>query len=245
MRLVALLAVCVSGSGLVLCQTSEPTQSLFSTVRADVTVVVRKHSTGADMVEITMRDPNYPVALLQRQVEKICAGLGSAPRGLQVAPVRISSDPSPNFVFIKANFATDGIIDTAGGALHIAPILKGFAGAPPPYTIQGLALDFESLTPSTTTLQRFAMPDVLQAEGRYSQQPPLQGLEYRIKLLTQDPDKIVFPNRFDPAKPQSIARPQGVGTAPWLIISVFAIVGLAVGALVYFALLRTAKRARP
>jgi hypothetical protein len=152
------------------------------------------------------------------------------------APTDSSADP--NFAFVTATFAIDGIVDTKSNTLKIEPMLKAFAGVPPPHTVQGFTIDFENISPSTATLQRYSVPGVLQAEGRYTDQPPMKGLEYRIKLLTQDPAKVVMPDQFSPKPPSVPAKKPAEKNNSVLLIGVFVIAGLAAGALVYFALLR-------
>ncbi len=238
MRAIALILLSLL-AGVCLAQTSP----IFLKVRTDVTVAIRLHSTGADMVEVTMRDPNYPVDLLQKQIETLGTLLGSPPRGLFVGKQAVAGDTGNQFSFITATFATDGIILPAG-ALRIEPILKAFAGAPAPYTIQGLTIEFEGITPTKDTVEHFSKPDVVLAEGRYTNAGVLKGIEYRIALKTQDPKLITFPDRFEPPKPvvQAVPRPAPHDSKLWLILS-FIGLGIIGGALVYFALLRTGAKA--
>jgi hypothetical protein len=209
--------------------------SLFSTVRADVTVVVSEHSTSADMVEITMLNPEYPADLLKKQAEAIGQYLGTGVRFSEpVGPIQLSD--GTKFTFIKAKFATDGLIDRKAGVLRLEPILKAFAGAPEPYTVNGFAITFDAELPQATTVREFNIPGVLEAEGRVSTAPA--GIEYRVRLLNQDPSRIKFPERLDP----QTGRPEGeTADAPdrrGLIIGLFVVAGVAVAALVYLALLR-------
>lgn len=215
---------------------------LFLKVRTDVAIIVRKHPLGADMVDITMRDPNYPKELLTSQVEEMCRLLGTPARGLAVTVQSVA--PGAQFTFVKANFATNGII-LANGDLHIEPILKAFAGAPAPYTIQGISLAFPGFVPSKKTLQRYDQPGMMEAEGRYTDQPAaLKGLEYRVQLLTQDPSKISFPDEYGQSEAAAtVPRASENSSRTWLFAIVI-VAAIAVGALVYFAMLRAGARAR-
>lgn len=222
----------------------QPNRLLFLTVRTDVTVLIHKHPTGADMVEITMRDPNYPLDLLAKQANRICGGPIAPARGLTVAKESVDGSTDPKFLFVKATFATNGIIDTQNNVLRIEPIVRAFAGTPAPYTINGITIDFENVKPSKTVLQRYSVPGIIDAEGRFSDEPPLVGLEYRIALLTQDPDKIVFPDKYVPPKAQGPGAAAARSTRSWLVAVVFAVAALGAGALVYFAVLRSGSRRR-
>jgi len=217
--------------------------SIFLHVRPDATVLVQKHSTGADMVEITMRDPQYPLTLLEAQSNTICSLLGAPARGLSVVRDSIGGSPDPNFAVTRATFATDGIIEP-DGALRIEPFLKALAGAPAPFTIQGVDLNFEALAPNARTVQQLSLPGVLDAEARYTPDGVLKGIEYRVELLTQDPDKITFPDHYQPSAP--LAPPVLKSpNSPILTISLIVLAGIAAGALVYFGMLRNGSRSRP
>ena len=80
--------------------------NLFQSVRPQIFVVVREHPTGADLVEITAVDPEYPRELLKSQIESLGKSLNNNARGLFV------SDPrSANYAgTTKATFGIDGLI---------------------------------------------------------------------------------------------------------------------------------------
>lgn len=218
---------------------------IFLKVKTDLTIVVHKHSTGADMVEITMRDPNYPADLLASQVGTMSSLLGTPARGLVVGKRSIQGGAGNQFSFVTATFATNGIILPDGG-FRIEPFLKAFAGAPAPFTIQGLTLDFEGQRPTKKTVQHFAPKNgVVVGEGRFTNTGVLKGIEYRVALLTQNPKQITFPDRYEPQKaaPPVPLLPKKDETK-WLLILSFIGIGIAGGALVYFALLRTGTKAQ-
>ena len=214
--------------------------SLFSTVRSDVTIVVTEHSTSADMVEVTMLNEDYPPDLLKRQIENIGKFLGAGIRfGEPVGKVALSDGTKLSFV--KAKFATDGLIDRRAGVLRVEPLVKAFTGAPEPYTVQGLSITFDGELPSPDTVRSFEVPGVLVAEGRVSSAPA--GVEYRVKLLAQDPDKINFPEKL-PGGHSSTAAGESAPDRSTLILILFIVAGVAAAALVYLALLRP-RSARP
>jgi len=219
---------------------AQQSPAIFLKVRTDVIVIVRKHNTGADLVEITAREPNYPAELLRSQIEKMCQAIGTPARGLAVGSS--SAEGSTGQAFVRASFATNGIISN-DGKLNIQPILRAFAGAPPPYTVKGLTLEFDNVAPSATTIQRYSLPEILNAEGRFTNNGPLRGIEYRVQLLSQDSNKIEFPNRYSQAKPKpKIVTPSAKNDRMPLMI-LFIVAGIAAGALVYFAMLRSGSKA--
>lgn len=208
-------------------------QSSGEDFRPDATIVVREHSLGADMVEVTMSRADYPSDLLLRQMEDLGKRVGSAPRGLVVGQVQV--DPgNPQLKFVKAKFAIDGLIDRPAGVLRLEPIIRAFAGSPEPYTNWSLLVLFDGERPGAGTIRRHESATVV-GEGRVNASPPM--IEYAIRLKSQDPAKIDFPEkapeRSAPAKPSE----EATGT-PVLFWGAVALAGLAAGALVYLALLR-------
>lgn len=221
---------------------SQNPSSVFLYVHPDVTVVVQKHSTGADMVEITMGDPNYPLPLLEAQANTICSLIGSPARGLMVTKDEVGTTGDPALTFVKATFATDGLIEP-DGALKVEPIIKGLAGAPAPYTIHGISITFEGMAPNPHTVREFSIPNVLDAAARYTPNGVLKGVEYRVLLKTQEPDRITFPDHYQPPAPEPPAPIAPEPTHYGLFIS-FLVAGIVLGALVYLIMLRSGSRGR-
>ncbi len=221
---------------------SQNPSSVFLYVHPDVTVVVQKHSTGADMVEITMGDPNYPLELLQAQANTMCSLIGSPARGLAVTKDEVGATSEPDLTFVKATFATDGLIEP-DGALKVEPIIKALVGAPAPYTIHGISITFEDMAPNPHTVREYSIPNVLDAAARYTANGVLKGIEYRVQLNSQDPDKITFPDRYQPAPPEPPARIVPEGPHYGLFVGIL-ITGIALGALVYFVMLRSGSKGR-
>lgn len=208
--------------------------------RPDVTVVVREHTTSADMVEVTMSRADYPVDLLRKQMEFLGTELNSMPRGLDVQTIAL--DPSNKALhFVKARFAVDGILDKPGGRLNIQPLLRAFAGAPDPFTVKHLLIIFDGEKPTARTVKSHSS-DTVDAEANFVRAPA--EIEYHITLKSQDPSKITFPDIAPEQKPAEKSSAIGSGT-PYLFYGALALAAVAVGALVYLTFLRRGRPPRP
>jgi hypothetical protein len=206
--------------------------NLFQTVRPEVFVVVRKHSTGADLVEITMVDPTYPPGLLRERVNKLGEYLGSPVRGVFV------SDPKmPGYAgSTKATFGVDGIMQN--GKFRLTPVARAFAGIDSPNEISGISVVFEKQTPNADTVKDYRSDAVdVQADS----QPGSIGIEYRISLKDQNPSHIEIPDSALAVTtgPNQIVPRGGPDTATYVLIGLAAV---AVGALVYSLTLRGPRR---
>lgn len=209
--------------------------SLFSTVRPDIIVVVREHETTAEMVQVTVMKEDYPPMLLKGQIDKVAALLGSTARGIQISSPNLGT--KEKVTFIRAEFATNGLIDRELGLVRLEPIVKAFAGAPEPYTVTGIKIAFENERTTKKMHRRLPIPDVLDLEGRASTTPV--GIEYQVKLISQDPEKIVIPDEYKPAANQPASQEPSSTPNKALLVGLFVLAGVALGALVYLALLRT------
>lgn len=210
--------------------------------RPDVIVRVRKSTVGADYVEVLMVKENYPEELLKQQCARISEELGAGLRGLVVSSRALGGDPETKAgKVVFASFATDGVIQDSG-VLRILPFARAFAGAPEPDTIQTLAVVFEGVRPVPGVTVQSARTDSAVVSADYD--PSLPQVEYRVVLLTQNPDEIQFPETLAHQQNGSVSPSNG-GMPQWLL---GAIVGGAVlvGALVYLALRPrpTTRRAR-
>ncbi len=212
---------------------------LFGTVKPQIAVRVEEHATTADLVEVTVFESKYPPELLRKQVENLGSRLGSAPRGLQLFRYQMSPD-NPSLTFLKASFATDGIIDRKSGVLRLEPILRAFAGGAEPHGLNAFAIVFNGETVNSNTIRRL-VNDSLSAEARADSSPPV--IEYRVVLRTRVPEQIEFAEKpAEQIDASSASVPQaGVSIVTYVAIG---IAGLAAGALVYFALLRGPRTAR-
>src|SRR5580700_4692510 len=96
------LVLCPAAFGQTRSAPAQP-QSLFNSTAPDVTITIKKHPMGADLIEITMKAAGYPLKLLEDQIKSLGAYLHSDPRGLSVEDYLL--DPSnPNSTFSRANF---------------------------------------------------------------------------------------------------------------------------------------------
>lgn len=217
-----------------------PQPSVFLTTKVDLIVTVSKHDTGADIVEVSPVRRDYPPKLLNEQILKLGEYLKSNVRGLQMYVYQM--DPKDRRLdALKAKFAVNGIIDRDNRVLHIEPILKAFAGAPKPYSIKGIALIFDREAPvKGRTISKLNTSSV-RAEAIFTDRMPA-GIEYRIELLEQDPNKVRFPDKHE--EPQKLVREPRSGKSA-LIVVLFGVSAVALGALVYFSMLRTVARQRP
>ncbi|MHB8636328.1 MAG: hypothetical protein ACYC96_07640 [Fimbriimonadaceae bacterium] len=209
-------------------------EDLFAKMRVDVSIVVYKHRTGADMVTITVLSPAYSRADLFARATEIGNELGTPDRGLNVFYEGNGSEATGSSPFLKATFATNGILNGPAG-VRLQALVKPFAGGVGNDLVQGLDIHLQGVQPTNTTLSTFSSPAV-QVEGRPEAGQP--SIEYRVLLKTQDPTLIVVPDRREPAGeagPSQSPPPAASSTVIWLLVIVGA---LAAGALVYNLALR-------
>ncbi|HMS54524.1 MAG TPA: hypothetical protein PKA27_03915 [Fimbriimonadaceae bacterium] len=206
--------------------------------KPDIVVVVTEHQTSAEMVEVTAALANYPPDLLKTQCEKIGNEVGTAVRGLKVYTVPIN-ETDPNMRFLKASFATNGLIDRAAGTINLQAIIRAFAGAQEAIQVTQLSIIFAGEQPTAKTVKTYSKPGVLQATATASVTPP--GLEYHVVLESQDPKVIEFPSEVDGAKPVEEKQPTNQSNQT-LVYALLAIAALSLGALVYSLFLRTGRK---
>ena len=219
------------------------TRSLFMTTRIDATVVVHKHKMGADLVEIAVLKPTYSADLLEKQVRGIAHELNEEPRGLSLYRYPLDgSDPKSDV--LKASFAVDGLIDETTGVLRLEPIARGMCLATATDQLNCLMVQFERETPTSRTLQSCSPPAPGCSGAAVEGQPrgPDLGVEYRVKLLSHDPNAIHLPDAGVPparvAAAVRVARPK----TDWTLYVLLLVSAVAVGALVYSLLLRGGAR---
>jgi hypothetical protein len=208
--------------------------------RPDAIIQVEEHDLGPEVVTIQMRKPDYPAELLAQQIQAIGRENNSNIRGLRIGAMEI---PTEKFKFevLTAEFATDDLIDSNTGALRMTPIIRAFAGAPEPHTIENLSIIFVGEKPRPTTLQGFA-DDNIRVAGRFSQFP--EGLEYQVRFLTQDPEKISVPDRVtqDTQVSNEVqVQPNVAGIPLWLFISAIAALAICIGVIVYMLVSRSTR----
>ncbi len=197
-----------------------------------ISVVISEHKTGADMVEITMSDPNYPEELLESQCVALGQLTGGGARGLFVQAQVFGGNSKLRFV--KAKFATDGLLEPKSGIVRLTPIVQAFAGAAAPFETRSFSILVSGIRPKPNTIAKFGSDGIL-VIGIPDRSG--SGLEYRVLLLSQDPKMIVVPDQVEKrpviTKRNEPQRPSNV--LVWVFLGVGAI---AAGVLVYSLALR-------
>lgn len=207
------------------------TVNLFKTVRPQLLISIRRDPNGsrADLIEARTIDPKYPPEQLRAQLVELGNLLGSPPRGLAVMRSSISGDGS--MTTIKATCAVDNLIDRSSTKFHLEEIAKAFAGYAAPSTVTGISVQFLGEAPKATTLLEFGKEtDAVQVQGAFD--PTFNGVEYRIKLNSQDPKLIQIPEGGEQKPLATPSTPAGKGS-DWTIWALIGIAAIAVGALVY------------
>lgn len=210
----------------------------FADVRPDVAIVVRKHSTGADLIEATVLNPEYPAEILQRQMQEIGLQLGAQLNGLELHQSQIDPD-NTSLTFLKATCGTFGLWNKDTGVVKLDALVRSFLGAQEPYTVKGMSVLLAGMRPSATTIRKLDNKGV-SLEATESE----LGVEYRIGIKSQDPNDIVIPaGKVEPSVPKNPSKDhEGPPVFAWAAIGVS---GLAVGVLVYLSLLRGRRPAAP
>jgi len=240
---VASIGLAISFVGLLATAQTTP-RSLFSLVRPDATIIVRKHELGADLVQITMLDEKYPLEALKAQCEEMCSYLGQQPRGLYVFAFNLGStqaQPTSN-MYVRATFAVDGLTEPSTGEFKLGPIVKAMVHNPPGHELGGLMIQFEGMNPGDATIRSLGTDrSPVAVEGRYS--GPHVGLEYRVAIRTHNPSEVVIPDKLD----QGAAQPTVLevkSQPPFGALAGVLVASLFIGALVYFFVLRKAPGTR-
>ncbi len=211
---------------------------LVNSTKPKAMVVVQKHAaTDADLVEITMLNPKYPPELLRQQCLYLAQMAGADARGLYVYNTNPSGGSSG---FLKAKFGTNNLIDIQSGVLRLQPIVKAFAGMTNEFAVDALMISFQGLKPGSRTLRAHATKAVA-LRGETVAFPA--GIEYRVRILTTDPEQIAIPETSTPpvapAKEGGKAEQKGLPIAFWVAIGLGS---LAAGYLVYSLALTTGKK---
>lgn len=232
------LVLAVTGTA-ALGQTAPPDPTL---TKPEATIVIREHPTGAELVEVTMLAPDYPLDVLRQIAEQVGALAGSPSRGVYVHVVELVQGQK----FAKASFATNYLIDLDSGALWLEPVVRAFAGAPEPYRLRCLAVTFVGQAATASTLKSYRTPQVA-LEARFlpaaasGTMPP--AIEYRVAINTHNPAEISIPKTYEPAQPPETS-PTKKGAVSPIAIAFIGISMVAVGALVYWLVLRLSEPGR-
>lgn len=206
-------------------------------VAPQIIIDVEPAQAGSEIVRLTINSGNYPDELLRQQIDNLSAYTG---RQVRVASItRQVVDASRDIVFVKAHLGTNNLIDQASGGLNLQAILRSFAGAPEPYTLSSFHISFSGVAPTERTLSTFVLPDRVVVSGSIIELPP--SVDYRVLLLTQNPDQIVVPLTHQPEVETPVEEPPS-RPIPWLVIILAAVALIAAGGLVYFVLLNFGRR---
>lgn len=213
---------------------------LFRTVRPQLMITIRRDPNGsaADLLELKSTDADYPPLQLQQQILKLGESLNSQPRGLSFERHAVAANMSS----VRATCAIDNVIDRKTGQFHLTEIARAFAGGEAGHQVTGLSLSFLGERPGKKTLLAFGTEaDGVQVQGDYN--ATFGSIEYRVKLNSQDPARISIPEGGEQNAPQ---RPSSDGrnSVDWSLWGLIAIAAIAVGALVYSLLIRTATSKR-
>lgn len=215
-------------------------QAMQAMGRAEISIEVREHSMGPDDVIITALTEGYPQDLLRRQCEMVGQLSGGGVRGLRVGEHVISARAEQGFV--RAMFGTEHVIDRASGRLNLEALVKPFAGTDAPFTVNVLAISFPGETPTEKILKTYSNSGV-DLIGHAMESPP--AIEYRVKLKTQNPDLVSIPLDAQAAESTATGQEPQEPAAPmpmWLFLTIIIAGAIALGALVYFAVLRLPRR---
>jgi hypothetical protein len=205
---------------------NEAIRRIVTQVRPDVMVVIRVDQTNSCLVEVSALDPEYPPDLLTKQCQRLGLLAGSPVRGLAL----LQTDPDNQALnILKAKFATDNLVNRSTGGFALQPIIRAFAGETGRFVTRGMTIHFAGETPTNSTI-RTHLSDAVAVYGEVQANP--DGIEYRVRLLSQDADKILVPSEFKPSpKPQQkTVVDQGVPKFVWVLLT---LASLAAGALVY------------
>jgi hypothetical protein len=208
----------------------EKKPSLYVRTKQQIQVLIQEHPTGAEDVTVAAIDAGYPADLLSDQVQKLGTYLGVEPRWAGPIEMRAGS-PS-------AKFSVNGLIDKEKKVFRLQPIVRAFAGAPSPNTVDTIQILFVRERGWQDDLLTYELPGVVELEAMRHNDPDM--LEYRVHLLTQDESKIVIPEKHaPPPAPNKVVVTEPSKTLYYVLLGV---AGVAAGVLVYLALLRSKPR---
>lgn len=209
-------------------------ERLVNEVSPQAVVTITRHPTGADMVGVTPLSPKFTVPALQAVCQRIGEQTGDPARGVQIVTNRMGT--SDNLVFLKASFATSGLINRSNGEFNLQAVARALgAGA------DGLASFVVSLpgeSPNSGTIRTYANTSAAIA-GKFIQQPPT--MEYRIRLFTNDPAKIIIPANLQSVTKPKVPEPASTKRTNWPLFAIIGMCSVGVGLLVYCRLLATSK----
>jgi hypothetical protein len=204
--------------------------AFYSSVRPEAVVVVKETTMGSDIVNVTYQGGNYPQRAITDMLARLGKALGNEPRNLTMevdGPVT------------KATFAVNGLIVQGKPRINIAAlaVALGFCEQP----IKQFSVFFADVSPDVDTPnQWFPKNNTWKMEGVSMKSP--KGLDYRVQVFTANPNEIYMPDSNTPTKDSG--KPESGGRSSIFILVGIVLGAIAVGLLVYSALLRPRPRGR-
>jgi hypothetical protein len=185
---------------------------------------------GSDLVEITFQGSDYPQSAIDDKLIRLGKALGNEPRSV----VSTAGEQ-----FVKTDFAVVGLVKDGNPKLNVAALASSLAFGERP--IRSFSVFFVNIVPDSSTPRKwFAPKDAWMMEGVSMKSP--KGLDYRVKVNTNDPNEIYMPD--SKTEPKSSGKPTS-GERPNIFILGGIILGaIAVGLLVYSALMRPRPKGR-
>lgn len=212
-------------------------EAIVAQVAPSAAFTVRRHSLGADEVQLTFLNAEFPPQYVRQIAERVGQETGVPIRGLQVFRTPASAG---NVRFVKASFATNGLLDPATGTVKLQPLARAMAGVPEPFTIPAFTVGVTGVNPTNRTL-RTHVGEAAVVAGMYSGNPP--GLEYRVVLMNQASSAIEIPDQFQPER-SAPAQASSSGKPAWLVPALVGLAAIATGFLVYFVTLTLGRSPR-
>ena len=204
--------------------------SFFGSVRPDASVVVKKSSMGSDLVEITFQGGDYPKSVIADKLVRLGKVLGNEPRNV------VSYVDGP---VTKVTFVAIGLITDAKPRVNISPFAVALAFGERP--IRSFSIFFEGLSPDVNTPTVWFPPNKSWKMEGVSMKAP-KGLDYRVRVDTNNPNEIYMPDSNTPTNDSG--KPVSGGPGNTFIVAGIVVGAIAIGLLVYSALLRPRPRGR-
>lgn len=206
-------------------QAEEPRLDALQERRPAMSILVRKHQMGADMVQVTMLKGDYPAELLRQQILLMPSYGTTPPRGLEIF------GGAPAKTLRQAMFAVDGLLMPKTGEINFEAIVKPFLGAPEPYAVDTMIVVVEGMpaVPNTTLVEHATDTVLLKGVPLGS-----DSIEYRISVSSQDPAQIKIPTKYEATTKSETPGKGGSGNSRQVILIGIGVAGvIAAGALVY------------
>jgi hypothetical protein len=200
----------------------------YGSVKPEAAIVVKKHSMGSDLVEVTFQGADYPQSAIDDKMIRLGTALGNDPRNVTSAV---------GDQVVKTSFAVVGLITDKNPKVNIAALAFAFGFGEKP--IRSFSVFFVDMIPDVNTPKKwFAPNDAWMMEGVSMGSP--RGLDYRVQVNSSDPNEIYMPDQGTstkiPGKPEKSGGPN-------IFLLGGAIGGaIGIGLLVYSALLRPRRK---